>query len=147
MFYLFLPSERKDSLEFKLAYRVQLHSQEQINPGTIWSERHIFLSAQAPSTTHPCLPGQPVNHRPALSHGARKRRGRGGVSGKGDEAGWLAEVVWNYCRPTSARWKYHQNLLGLGMHEWIPATPWQKNFLAISCIHLCVSKKCEVELK
>lgn len=61
---------------------------------TIWSERHLFpLPVQEPSP-----PDQPVNHGPPCSHEAQERRKIGagggvGVSGKGDEAEWLAEDV------------------------------------------------------
>lgn len=78
-----------------------------------------------PSIAHTCLPGQPLNHRPPLSHWAHGRRGRSRSDGRGDVAGWFAGAAWNYCRPTSASWKYHQNLLSFRMHGWIPAAALQ----------------------
>lgn len=78
-----------------------------------------------PSIAHTCLPGQPLNHRPPLSHWAHGRRGRSRSDGRGDVAGWFAGAAWNYCRPTSASWKYHQNLLSFRMHGWVPAAALQ----------------------
>lgn len=78
-----------------------------------------------PSIAHRCLPGQPLNHRPPLSHWAHGRRGRSRSDGRGDVAGWFAGAAWNYCRPTSASWKYHQNLLSFRMHGWVPAAALQ----------------------
>lgn len=69
----------------------QFHSCQQINVGTIQSDTHLSLPICEPSIAHPRLPGQPVNHRPPLSHGAQ-RRGEDGVGVKEEEMrldGWL----------------------------------------------------------
>lgn len=61
--------------------------------GTVQSDTHLSLPIREPSIAHPSLPGQPVNHRPPLSHGAwDERGGRGGVGEEGEEMwldGWL----------------------------------------------------------
>lgn len=92
-----------------------------------------------PSIAHRCLPGQPLNHRPPLSHWAHGRRGRSRSDGRGDVAGWFAGAAWNYCRPTSASWKYHQNLLSFRMHGWVPAAALQlvARFDFFFQLHLC----------
>lgn len=55
--------------------------------GTVQSDTHLSLPICEPSIAHPRLPGQSVNHRPPLSHGARDEGGRVGVEMWLD--GWL----------------------------------------------------------
>lgn len=91
------------------------------------SQIHIypFLYVRPSSLTLACLASQSSidHHSP---RGDRKKKGRWSRSvGRGDKAGWLAEIVWNYHRTTSASWKYHQNLLSFRMHGWVLATALQ----------------------
>lgn len=64
--------------------KVRLLSCEQINTGTIQSDTFLSLPICEPSIAHPCLPGQPVNHRPPLSQGIQEKR-VDGVGGKEEE--------------------------------------------------------------
>lgn len=87
------------------------------------SQIHMYAFLHMSSSiTHPCRHGQPVIHRPLLSHGAQERKGEDKSEWREEEdgAGWSAETVWNYNRTTPTSWKYHQNLLSFGMHGWIP---------------------------
>lgn len=54
----------------------QLSPSEQINAEAIQSDTHLSFPICEPSFVHTCLPGQPVNHKPPLSHGAASREWR-----------------------------------------------------------------------
>ncbi len=90
------------------------------------SQIHIypFLYVSPPLLTPACLASHStIDHHSPTGHG--RGGGWSGRGGRGDEAGWLAETVWNYHRPTSASWKYHQNLWRFRMHGWVPAVALQ----------------------